>query len=109
RDRDLLAAARGGDPDAYAGLVAPHRAALHAHCYRMLGSPPDAGDALQESLLRAWRGVPRFEGRSSLRSWLYTIATNACLKAIERRPRRPLPPGLRARRDAQHAPRPAPG
>jgi len=91
RERDLLAAARRGDEDAYAGLVAPYRAALHAHCYRMLGSLPDAEDALQESLLRAWRGLPRFEGRSSLRSWLYTIATNACLKAIERRPRRVLP------------------
>ncbi|HKV67304.1 MAG TPA: sigma-70 family RNA polymerase sigma factor [Gaiellales bacterium] len=91
RERDLLAAARGGDEDAFAGLVAPYRAALHAHCYRMLGSLPDAEDALQETLLRAWRGLPRFEGRSSLRSWLYTIATNACLKAIERRPRRVLP------------------
>ena len=91
RERDLLAAARSGDDDAYAGLVAPYRAALHAHCYRMLGSLPDAEDALQESLLRAWRGLPRFEGRSSLRAWLYTIATNACLKAIERRPRRVLP------------------
>ncbi|HEX5250186.1 MAG TPA: RNA polymerase subunit sigma-70 [Gaiellales bacterium] len=91
RERDLLTAARSGDEDAYAGLAAPYRAALHAHCYRMLGSLPDAEDALQESLLRAWRGLPRFEGRSSLRSGLYTIATNACLKAIERRPRRVLP------------------
>ena len=91
RERDLLAAARRGDEDAYTGLVGPHRAALHAHCYRMLGSVPDAEDALQEALLRAWRGLPRFEGRSSLRSWLYTIATNACLKAIERRPKRVLP------------------
>jgi RNA polymerase sigma-70 factor, ECF subfamily len=91
RERDLLAAARRGDEDAYTGLVGPHRAALHAHCYRMLGSLPDAEDALQEALLRAWRGLPRFEGRSSLRSWLYTIATNACLKAIERRPKRVLP------------------
>src|SRR5437762_9829100 len=57
----------------------------------MLGSYADAEDALQETLLRAWRGLARFEGRSSLRSWLYTIATNACLKAIERRPRRVLP------------------
>jgi RNA polymerase sigma-70 factor (ECF subfamily) len=87
----LLAAAKGGDEDAYAGLVAPLRPALHAHCYRMLGSVPDAEDALQEALLRAWRGLPGFEGRSSLRSWLYTIATNACLKAIERRPKRVLP------------------
>ena len=91
RERDLLAAAGSGDEDAFAGLVAPYRAALHAHCYRMLGSLPDAEDALQESLLRAWRGLARFEGRSSLRAWLYAIATNACLKVIERRPRRVLP------------------
>src|SRR5436305_3718897 len=91
RERDLLAAARRGDEHAYAALVAPYRAALHAHCYRMLGSLPDAEDALQESLLRAWRGLPRFEGRSSLRSWLYTIATNTCLNAIARRPKRVLP------------------
>src|SRR5690242_8459003 len=90
-ERDLLAAARLGDEDAFAGLIAPYRAPLHVHCYRMLGSLPDAEDALQDALLRAWRGLPRFEGRSSLRSWLYTIATNACLKAIARRPRRVLP------------------
>jgi RNA polymerase sigma-70 factor, ECF subfamily len=82
---------REGDEDAYARLVGPYRAELHAHCYWMLGSVPDAEDALQEALLRAWRGLPGFEGRSSLRSWLYTIATNACLKAIERRPKRVLP------------------
>jgi RNA polymerase sigma-70 factor (ECF subfamily) len=87
----LLEAARGGDESAFARLVEPHRGALHAHCYRMLGSVPDAEDALQEALLRAWRGLPRFEGRSSLRSWLYSIATNACLRAIERRPKRVLP------------------
>src|SRR6266705_607906 len=90
-ERELLESARRGDEDAYGLLVGPHRAALHAHCYRMLGSVPDAEDALQEALLRAWRGLPRFEGRSSLRSWLYTIATNSCLKAIERRPERVLP------------------
>jgi RNA polymerase sigma-70 factor (ECF subfamily) len=90
-ERELLEAARRGDKDAYGRLVGPYRAELHAHCYRMLGSVPDAEDALQEALLRAWRGLPRFEGRSSLRSWLYTIATNACLKAIERRPKRVLP------------------
>ena len=90
-ERGLLAAARAGDEDAFARLVAAHRAGLHAHCYRMLGSVQDAEDALQETLLRAWRGLARFEGRSSLRSWLYAIATNACLKAIERRPRRVLP------------------
>src|SRR5207249_2044805 len=90
-ERGLLAAARAGDEDAFARLVAAHRAGLHAHCYRMLGSVQDGEDALQETLLRAWRGLARFEGRSSLRSWLYAIATNACLKAIERRPRRVLP------------------
>ena len=72
-------------------LVEPYRRQLLAHCYRMLGSTPDAEDALQETLLRAWRGLPRFEGRSSLRSWLYSIATNVSLRAIERRPKRVLP------------------
>jgi RNA polymerase sigma-70 factor (ECF subfamily) len=89
--RELLDAARGGDEDAFARLVEPHRSELHAHCYRMLGSVHDAEDALQETLLRAWRGLPRFEGRSSLRSWLYTIATNTSLNAIEKRPKRVLP------------------
>jgi RNA polymerase sigma-70 factor, ECF subfamily len=64
---------------------------LHAHCYRMLGSLHDAEDALQDAMLRAWRGLGRFEGRSSLRTWLYTIATNTCLNAIARRPARALP------------------
>src|SRR3954467_7234961 len=90
-ERDLLDAARGGDQEAYRRLVEPHRRALHAHCYRMLGSVQDAEDALQDALLRAWRGLKRFEGRSSLRSWLYTIATNTCLNAIARRPKRVLP------------------
>jgi RNA polymerase sigma-70 factor (ECF subfamily) len=91
RERELLEAAREGDEAAYGRLVEPHRGELHAHCYRMLGSVHDAEDALQEALLRAWRGLPRFEGRSSLRSWLYTIATNTCLNAIEKRPKRVLP------------------
>jgi RNA polymerase sigma-70 factor, ECF subfamily len=91
-ERDLLTAARSGDEQAFGGIVEAHRAGLHAHCYRMLGSLHDAEDALQETLLRAWRGLARFERRSSLRSWLYTIATNVCLDAIARRPKRVLPP-----------------
>jgi RNA polymerase sigma-70 factor (ECF subfamily) len=79
------------DRDSFQELVEPYRSELHAHCYRMLGSAHDAEDALQDSLLRAWRGLPQFEGRSSLRSWLYRIATNSCLRLIERRPRRVLP------------------
>lgn len=91
QERELLQAARRGDEDAYGRLVAPYHAELHAHCYRMLGSVTDAEDALQETLIAAWRGLPGFEGRSSLRSWLYKIATNVCLKAIGRRPKRVLP------------------
>ena len=91
QERRLLEQARGGDEGAFRRLVEPHRAELHAHCYRMLASVHDAEDALQEALLRAWRGLPRFEGRSSLRSWLYTIATNSCLNLIAKRPKRVLP------------------
>jgi len=80
--------------DEFRRLVEPHRAELHAHCYRMLGSVHDAEDALQEALLRAWRGLGRFEGRSSLRSWLYRIATNTSLDLIARRPKRVLPADL---------------
>src|ERR671925_586250 len=90
-ERELLEAARGGDEAAYGSLIEPYRGELHAHCYRMLGSTHDAEDALQEALLRAWRGLARFEGRSSVRAWLYRIATNTCLNAISRRPKRVLP------------------
>jgi RNA polymerase sigma-70 factor, ECF subfamily len=90
-EQGLLAAARKGDEEAFGRLIEPYRRELHAHCYRMLGSVPDAEDALQDALLGAWKGLARFEGRSSLRSWLYTITTNACLKAIQRRPKRVLP------------------
>jgi RNA polymerase sigma-70 factor, ECF subfamily len=79
------AAASSVDERAYARLVEPFRGELHAHCCRMLKSSEDAEDALQEALLRAWRGLPSFEGRSSLRAWLYRISTNACLDSIERR------------------------
>jgi RNA polymerase sigma-70 factor, ECF subfamily len=76
------------DERAFRHLVEPHRAKLHAHCYRMLGSRHDADDALQEALLRAWRGMDRFEGRSAPSTWLYRIATNTCLDAISTRTRR---------------------
>jgi RNA polymerase sigma-70 factor, ECF subfamily len=88
---DLLTAAREGDENAFAALIEPHRRDLHAHCYRMLGSLQDAEDALQDALLRSWRGLDRFEGRASLRTWLHRIATNACLDVAKRRPRRVLP------------------
>ncbi|WP_130345053.1 sigma-70 family RNA polymerase sigma factor [Herbihabitans rhizosphaerae] len=89
-----LARARDGDDAAFTRLVEPLRRELHAHCYRMLGSTHDADDALQDALLRAWRGLARFEGRSSLRSWLYTVATRTCLDSVERRGRRALPVDL---------------
>jgi RNA polymerase sigma-70 factor, ECF subfamily len=86
-----LAAAQRGDESAFEQLVAPHRGELHAHCYRMLGSVHDADDALQDAMLRAWRGLGKFKGNSSVRSWLYKIATNTCLDLIGKRPKRQLP------------------
>jgi RNA polymerase sigma-70 factor (ECF subfamily) len=91
-DGVMIEAARAGDQGAFEDLVAPHRRELLAHCYRMLGCLQDAEDALQETLLAAWRGIGNFEGRSSLRAWLFRIATNACLRLISRRPRRVLTP-----------------
>ena len=78
---DLLARARSGDEDAFRALTEPHVRELQVHCYRMLGSFQDAEDALQDSLVAAWRGLDSFQGRASLRTWLYTIATRRCLNA----------------------------
>jgi RNA polymerase sigma-70 factor (ECF subfamily) len=103
--RDLLERARGGSESAFATLVEPYRGELQAHCYRMLGSVHDAEDALQEALLRAWRGLGKFEERSSLRSWLYTIATNTSLNAIGKRPKRVLPVDYGPRADPHDGPR----
>ena len=77
------------DEQAFAFLIEPHRRALHLHCYRMLGSLHDADDALQETMLRAWKGSDRYEPRAQLGTWLHTIATNVCLTAIARRRARP--------------------
>ena len=90
----LLERARTGDEDAFAELVEPHRSELRAYCYRMLGSVQDADDAAQNALLRAWRGLAAFEGRSSVRSWLYSIATNTALDITRHRTRRELPVGF---------------
>src|SRR6202161_2566840 len=89
--RTRLARAQRGDDGAFAQLTAPHHRELQLHCYRILGSLQDAEDLLQETLLGAWRGLERFEGRSSLRAWLYTIATNRCLNWLRDGRRRPQP------------------
>jgi RNA polymerase sigma-70 factor (ECF subfamily) len=88
----LLAQAQAGDERAFRALVAPYRRALEVHCYRMLGSIHDAEDVTQDTLLRAWRAFNRFERRSSVETWLYRIATNACLDELEKRPRRQVEP-----------------
>jgi len=87
----LLPALRAGDERAFQRLTDRYRRELLVHCYRMLGSFHDAEDVLQETLLRAWRGLESFEGRSALRPWLYKIATNACLDVLASRRRRVLP------------------
>jgi RNA polymerase sigma-70 factor (TIGR02960 family) len=86
---DLLTRARAGDGDAFRELTAPHRRELQVHCYRMLGSLQDAEDVLQDTLLAAWQGLGGFEGRASIRTWLYRIATNRCLNALRSANRRP--------------------
>jgi len=93
---DLVDRARAGDGEAFRRLTGPHRRELQVHCYRMLGSVQDAEDALQETMLAAWRGLDGFEGRSSLRTWLYQVATSRCLNALRAARRRPatVEPGL---------------
>nr|WP_040813104.1 sigma-70 family RNA polymerase sigma factor [Nocardia concava] len=86
---DLLSRARAGDGEAFRALTEPHRRELQVHCYRMLGSFQDAEDALQDTMLAAWRGLDRFDGRASVRTWLYRIATNRCFDALRAARRRP--------------------
>jgi RNA polymerase sigma-70 factor (ECF subfamily) len=104
--RALIAAAQAGDERAFRTLIEPYRVALEVHCYRMLGSLHDAEDVLQETLLRAWSRLERFERRASIHTWLYRIATNACLDELERRPRRaePMQPFPDARIEAATEP-----
>jgi RNA polymerase sigma-70 factor (ECF subfamily) len=90
-DEGTLDAARGGDEGAFERLVAPYLRELRAHCYRMSGSLHEADDLMQESLLRVWKGLPTFEGRSEVRTWLYKVTTNACLDALDKREPRMLP------------------
>ncbi|MDR3573672.1 MAG: RNA polymerase subunit sigma-70 [Anaerolineaceae bacterium] len=97
----VLAKARSGDPASFEQLSEPYRRELLTHCYRIMGSLEDAEDLVQETLLRAWRRLNTYEGRASYRAWLYKIATNVCLDALDRRPRRSLPPAVRPVADPQ--------
>jgi RNA polymerase sigma-70 factor, ECF subfamily len=101
-----LTAARAGDGAAFASLTEPSRRALLVHCYRMLGSLDDADDAVQETLVKAWRRLSAFQGRSTLQAWLYRIATNVCLDALNQRARRVLPAAVEAPTDPSRQPAP---
>src|ERR1043165_8578159 len=94
-----LEAAKAGNEAAFEQLIDPHRRELLVHCYRILGSFEDAEDMLQETLVRVWKHLDAFEGRSSLRAWLYKIATNSCLDALDSRRVRGLPKELYPRGD----------
>ena len=109
-DNEALAVAvRAGDESAFAAMIEPHRRELRVHCYRLLGGLAESEDLVQETFLRAWRGRTGFEGRSTLRAWLYRIATNACLDELARRPRRVLPSDVAPAADADSGPpRPLP-
>ena len=93
-DDSVLTAVRSGDESSFGAITERYRRQLHVHCYRMTGSVDDAEDLVQETMLRAWRSRANFEGRSSFRNWLYRIATNACLNALERSPRRVTAPDV---------------
>lgn len=101
-----LRAALMGDKSEFSALAEPYRRELSVHCYRMLGSLQDAEDLVQETLLRAWQKLDTFEGRATFRAWLYKIATNACLDALARRPKRTLPPQLQPPDDPSQPARP---
>lgn len=104
---DVVAAARGGDEAAFAELADRYRRELQVHCYRMLGSVPDAEDLVQETLLRAWRRRETYRGTATFRAWLYKIATNACLDVLGRRPPVPVPDAVAVPADPSAAPLPA--
>ncbi|HEV2361020.1 MAG TPA: RNA polymerase subunit sigma-70, partial [Acidimicrobiales bacterium] len=106
-DAPLVLAAQRGDEAAFRDLVERHRPALHAHCYRMLASPYDADEAVQEALVRAWKGLPRFEGRSTVRTWLFRIATRTAIDVARGRARRELPIGAFAPSAPGDSPGPA--